>query len=397
MKVGILTLHAQTNYGGVLQAYALQETLKGLGHDAVIIDRWMDECNCALRGIASSRSLVGWLKFIGRAVLGFGDFTDYIRHVRTARMLPSLLNLTPYSFYHWKDAPRELGLDAIVVGSDQVWNPAIQGKELPYLLGGSPDVPAIAYAASFGTPQLPDCLADGYREGLMRFRAIGVREKEAVRIVESFGYPAVHVVDPTLLADLPVWNRFITPPRSRLKRKLFCYFINFPLGFVISNLRKFAQMENCDVEVFFGGPCALLPSSFLDLLRISSGNIRALLSPGVHVHMTATPDEFVREVSSADMVLTDSFHALMFATIFRKDIRVLLPNGERGAAGFARLREFCDTYLSGSIMCDGLPAALHSFGTDATISYNEEALALKIKSSMAWLKNSLCELQGAKR
>ena len=38
MKIGILTFHRTTNYGAALQAYALQQTLIGQGHDAEIID-----------------------------------------------------------------------------------------------------------------------------------------------------------------------------------------------------------------------------------------------------------------------------------------------------------------------------------------------------------------------
>ena len=37
-SVGIITLHRTTNYGSVLQAYALQETIKALGFDVKIID-----------------------------------------------------------------------------------------------------------------------------------------------------------------------------------------------------------------------------------------------------------------------------------------------------------------------------------------------------------------------
>lgn len=392
MKIGILTLHSQVNYGGVLQAYALQEVLKDLGHEVVVIDRWMDEYNATLRGITASRSIRGWVKFIGRALLGFGDGADYIRHVRTAKILPSLLKLTPYHFYHWEDAPNDLGVDVIIVGSDQVWNPDIQGETLPYLLAGAPAVPAIAYAASFGAIKLPKCLIDRYREGLKRFEYIGVREIEAVRIVESLESKAEHVVDPTLLADEKIWKRFLSSPRNSPRRKLVCYFINYPLGFVISILSRFSKEENCDIEVFFGGPCSVLPSSFLDLLKISSGNIRALLALGIHIRMIATPNEFVNAVAFADMVLTDSFHALMFSTIFRKDIRVLSPIDGRGVAGFARLREFCDSFINGCVIYSDIESALRSFNKGDVLSYMEKALSSKIEFSRYWIQCKISDL-----
>ena len=38
MKIGILTFHCAINYGAVLQAYGLQETLKSMGHEVYVID-----------------------------------------------------------------------------------------------------------------------------------------------------------------------------------------------------------------------------------------------------------------------------------------------------------------------------------------------------------------------
>ena len=38
MKIGILTVHRAINVGAVLQCYALQETLKSLGHEVWVIN-----------------------------------------------------------------------------------------------------------------------------------------------------------------------------------------------------------------------------------------------------------------------------------------------------------------------------------------------------------------------
>ena len=37
MKIGILTLPLVDNYGGILQNYALQQTIKSLGHEPITI------------------------------------------------------------------------------------------------------------------------------------------------------------------------------------------------------------------------------------------------------------------------------------------------------------------------------------------------------------------------
>lgn len=392
MKIGILTLHSQTNYGGVLQAFALQETLKSLGHDVVIIDRWMDVHNCTLKGITASRSFVGWCKFLVRMVLGFGDGADYIRHLRTARMLPSLLKLTPYHFYHWRDAPIDLGVDVVIVGSDQVWNPKLQGAELPYLLDGAPPVPAIAYAASFGTQRLPADMESRYEAGFKRFKAISVREREGAEIVEMLNCEAIHVLDPTILADRNIWDRFSRSKSGRKRKRLVCYLIQDPLGFVIKDIGTFANEQDCDVEIFFGGPCSVLPSNLKELAQISTGFLRAFLRRNVHVHAMATPDEFVREIAMADWVLTDSFHALMFSTIFRKNVRVLRPRSGRGSAGFARLEEFVNDYLKTNVLCETYQELFDSFLREQAVTYNESLLKRHQESSLSWLKAALREI-----
>ena len=38
LEIGIITFHASHNYGSMLQAYALQSTLQGLGADVTIIN-----------------------------------------------------------------------------------------------------------------------------------------------------------------------------------------------------------------------------------------------------------------------------------------------------------------------------------------------------------------------
>lgn len=400
LKIGILTLHSQTNYGGVLQAYALQEVLIRFGYDVQIVDRWFDERNGGLRGIVASRSIVSWIKFIVRALLGFGDAANYIRHVRTARKLHFLLKRTEYSFCHWKDVPSDFDFDLLVVGSDQVWNVDIQGKELPYLLEGAPVIPAIAYAASFGMKQVPIGLQARYKEGFARFSQISVREKEACAIVDAAGLKAEHVADPTLLAGLSDWQRIMAlsrPPKKRAKRKLVCYLIHDPLGFVVSELARFAKENSCEVEIFFGTPCTRLPENLSELIAISSGAIRAFFAKNIHTRATATPDEFLVEIADADMVLSDSFHALMFATIFKKNIRVLKPRQNRGVAGFSRLSEFVDSFIETPTMYDDFDKALLSFRSDPQTRYYESKISDFRKESLRWLKSSIQTAVGESR
>lgn len=389
MRIGVLTFHSQTNYGGVLQAYALQQTLESLGYQVVIIDRWLDERNTLLNGIISSRSVVAWVKFFCRGFLGFGDFTHLVRCRRTRMMLPNLLHLTKYSFCHWKDAPADLGVDKVVVGSDQVWNPNALGSEMFYLLKGAPTISAISYAASFGVKSLPAGINEAYREGLSRFNALSVREEEGVAIVFSIGLSATHVVDPVFLAESSVWSRFESLAKKRKGRKLVCYFIHEPVGDVLSGLRGFAQKNNCEVEIFVGGPWQEIPKSFKMWVSVVSGALRARMTSRIHLRSVSTPDEFVAEIAAADWIVTDSFHGLMFSTVFRKNVRVLKPRRESAHSGFARLSEFVGNYLRGNVISVDLDVAIRSLVEDSPIQYNLNGLDLSRRSSLEWLKNAL--------
>lgn len=388
MRIGILTLHSQTNYGGVLQAYALQCTLESLGHEVVVIDRWMDEGNSLLNGVFSCRSPIAWMKFLCRGLLGFGDFSHFIRCRRTKRMLPTLLHLSRYSFCHWKDAPVDLGVDLLVVGSDQVWNPGALRNGQVYLLKGAPKIPAISYAASIGVKSLPREWENAYREGLARFKSISVREKEGRAIVAALGFSATHVVDPVFLADPKIWDTFRRSAKRRKGKKLVCYFMHEPLGDVLADLRRFSSKNKCDVEVFLGGPWQEIPRCPKEWLSIFSGVFRALLLPRIHLRSIATPDELVGEIAAADWVVTDSFHGLMFSTVFRKSVRILKPSRSSANGGFARISEFVGGFVNGEVIVEGVGRALSSAWIK-NISYDDETLRCCRMNSLKWLKDEL--------
>ena len=395
MRIGILTFHSQINYGAILQAYALQEVLSSLGHDVMIIDRWMGEGNSALKGISANRSIKVWVKFLIRAILGFGDALTYIRHRRTFKKLPHILKLTPYHFFNWQDAPNDLGVDLIIVGSDQVWKPELQGSQLPYLLFGAPNIPAIAYAASFGLHSLPSEFKDRYETGLKRFKAISVREQEGIHIVNSLGHSATHVLDPTLLADISIWQRLMSSTLKRQRKRITCYFVLLPLGYVVSALKHFANMHNYDIDVFFAGPCIVLPSNVLEFLRISTGTIRSAFASRIHTHFTATPDEFVSYIYNSDGVITDSFHATMFSTIFNKNLRVLRPMHQASKDSFNRISEFVQKNILTNVLCDNVSEALESIANGDTTTYDSGAIDSERRSSLEWLTGEVSSVNEA--
>ena len=387
MRIGILTFHSEINYGSVLQALAMQTHLESMGHRVVIVDKYEDEGNPRLLGPFASRSLKFWLGYLVRACLLSGGFARLRRHVKTIRMIRKNLKRTPYHFFKWTEAPKDLGVDLISVGSDQVWNPTIVDPP-DYLLKNIPgSVPGIAYAASIGQHELAKEWLLEYQGGFKRFAAIGVREAEAKRLVESTGASATHVVDPTLLVDPELcWERFADHAKYR-RPILFCYLMTKQVYDVLPSFIKFAEAMGADVELFLDNQMLPVP------LRGFQGVVKwcrlhkLLSNKHVHVRFSAAPDEFVAAVSRATWVITESFHGLMFSTIFRKNVRIVLKQDDavRGAMS-SRLTEFADGIISGPLIKEALDDSLQSISKGEKVVYDEVTLAGRIAESRKWLE-----------
>lgn len=392
MKIGILTFHSQQNYGGVLQCFAIKAALESLGHEVVVVDRWLDDRCAALRRELVWYTWKSWIKFALRTMLGCGDYKAVVRTIRSIKFVKNL-GLTKYHFCEWKDAPKDLGVDLLLVGSDQVWHCGDWGDPAPYLLEDTiGKVPrAISYAASFGMKSIPADYLDLYKRGLARFSAISCREKEGVEICRGLDFEATHVVDPTLLANASCWDKLLphtsqTSQASR-QRKLTCYFLSINIRDAMPMLEEFARANNCCVEVIADGTWN---KPFPKSLKQFVANCH---NPYPHIKLAFGygPKEFVNAFASATWTLTDSFHAVMFSTIFNKNLRFIKPNSEMRKTMFARIEEFADKCITGPIFVDSVQSALDSFAKGETISYNREEIDRMRTASLDWLKKTIGE------
>ncbi len=396
MKIGILTFHSQLNYGGVLQCWALKETLKCMGHEVVVVDRWLTPDNALLNGPFGGAGLKGWCKIVLRLILGCGG--GYVlRCWRTRRFVKSL-GLTPYHFYDWKDAPNDLGVDCLVVGSDQVWHSGDWGfpDARPYLLDGAPKLRAIGYAASFGMKALPSGI--DYAAGFRRFQAISVREAEGSQLVASTGYsnPVPHVVDPTLLLPCSEWIKLASDRKKR--QRMTCYFLSENVPSALGILEPWARARNITVDVLSDyAPRCEFPRSLSALLHRIVLLIASLTaSPHVRLRTGCGPREFVRAFARSEMVISDSYHAVMFSLIFDCNIRFLRPQDEMRCAMFARVEEISGNVTNGKFIVENLRDALDSFDACETVSFRRESLRQRILESWSWLDAALRKMDGCK-
>lgn len=203
MKIGILTQHFLLNYGGIIQNFALQQVLLKLGHDSLTFEhdtcysrtRWFFRTIKHILRTRSFRNLPVYPIYKGR--IGNKNFIKFVlRNIRSVPVKDFVPSLTA-----------QYGIDAYVVGSDQVWRPAFNlGPRLGNMFLDFADdkVKKLSYAASFGckkweyTKEQEKACSKLAR----RFDAISVREASAVDLCKNhFGIDATLVLDPTLLLN----------------------------------------------------------------------------------------------------------------------------------------------------------------------------------------------------
>lgn len=393
MKIGILTYHSEMNYGCTLQAFAMQEAYKELGHESIIIDRYITPNNYLLLGPLSRKGFKGFVKNIILCILGCGTISMIVRVLKTLQFHKKYMHKTPYSFCDWKDAPKSLGVDMISVGSDQIWNANLYSP-VPYLLKNVPHtIPGISYAASIGMPELLPQYLQEYKDGFARFKAISIREKQGVKLVNDLGFVATQVVDPTLLVNPALWENFKSKKAYKRKR-LLCYTLAEDLLELLPKLEKFSKDNDCDVIIFPDRYEKWYGFKPLNILKIQKLRLRLLKSP-VKVYISAAIEDFMREISAATWIVTNSYHAMMFSVIYRRNVRIIIPSDKIRQGMHARMQEFAGTIIEGPLMQPGIIEALNSFKKGEKVIFNEEELKKRIDDSKVWLKTQLGKIENA--
>lgn len=330
MKIGILTQPLYCNYGGLLQCYALQKTLQRMGHDAVVLQReWNRQYTfkgaCAYYAKLLVKKLLGrkvsWHYYIAQ------EKRDYIA-CETNKFTNRYINPRSERCYTTEQLRQEvdlLKLDAIIVGSDQVWRPYYSPCQSNYFLDFLPhdsQIKRISYAASFGGADWNEWsykLTEQCAGLLQKFDAVSVRELSGIRLCkEHFDVEAVQVLDPTLLLDKEDYLAVINKPLQN-RGTLFNYVLDrsYEKQYIIQKIATQTQKKPFD-------SMPELDDSVYNLY----GDIEKAVYPPVENWLSA----FVE----AEMVVTDSFHGTVFSIINNKPFWVIGNEG-RGMARFETL------------------------------------------------------------
>ncbi len=307
MKIGILTQPLHTNYGGLLQALALQEVLSQQGHQVEIINREYPRAQKPLIKTLRENSR----KILDKCVFNY-KITSFIHNNYH-------LSKKIYSSAEFIRYVKNAGLDVIIVGSDQVWRPKYSPNIYNYYLDIADGLPInrISYAASFGVDdwEYSDEETRKCSKLAKQFDAISVREKSGVQLCKEYlGVNASWVLDPTLLLGRDFYMALAERyHEKKSKGNMFCYILD-------NEENKQHLVYNIATEL------GLDPFTITD---IHNKRFRPSVT------------KWIRGFMDAEMVVTDSFHGTVFSIIFNKPFWVF-GNERRGMSRFESLLDIFD-------------------------------------------------------
>lgn len=301
MKIGIVTLHGSKNYGAVLQCYALQQALKSLGHDVHVVHREWGRFRCINRK-----------EYIRIALSNIKNriIPEPFAHFRRRR-----LHMTPKVKSMEQLDKIQSCFDALVVGSDQVWNfDCIEEMGLYYYLDWGKDVKRYSYAASFGKEsfQLPQQTIDAVAQAIRKFNGISVRESSGIEICKSYlKTDALQHIDPTCLHDKDFYINMLLHNTHILQKNSVCIYFLDRNDDKLKLAQKVAHQEQCTI----------------------TDNLPPLSGIKKYFSRQHSIEKWLMNIAESKVVITDSFHGMIFAIIFEKPF-IVYRNKERGAARF---------------------------------------------------------------
>lgn len=298
-QVGVLTWFRDSNYGTILQAYALQQYLKLEGYDPQLIN-FMPP-----REQTKKIELTFWQKCFKKLDWYCERFFAYINKEGFAAKKEGA-----YSFIDdeckvtepvvTEDDFAELNdiFDAFICGSDQVWNPYWMDSKF-YLDFVKKGKKKIAYAPSFGVTQLEDNTKKRIEGYLVNFDSLSVREKSALLFFdEELQKRMTYVVDPIFLLSKTQWSTIADRVKKSNEKYIFYYFLSYNYKHWRAT-QKYAKKNG------------------LKIIGIPVFG-RHYYSIGCKKFPFATPEQFLNLIKYAEYVVTDSFHATAFSIRLNK-------------------------------------------------------------------------------
>ncbi len=325
-RIAIFTLPLRNyNYGGILQAYALQTYLKdNFAAEVVILDYFFSRSN-SLKSHISKQLFSGYHEFLDDVFVEFNKFIS--DNLVTSPTLKSFSKVCQYlKSQKW---------DVFIAGSDQIWRLEYAHTEtklykITFLNfdGAFADIKRISYASSFGLDSwtYPE-LTSEISTYLEDFDRISVRESSGVDICRDiFNTDAEWLIDPTLLHPKEFYQKLVLKKAGcKLsetndgQKRLFCYILDMNI-----RISKIIQQ----VALSTGNRLFLTELMDTVLSKVSKWNYKNYKDLKAE-----SIEKWLLNFEESDFVITDSFHGVLFSIIFNVQF-IAIGNIKRGLSRF---------------------------------------------------------------
>ncbi|MCH5325852.1 MAG: polysaccharide pyruvyl transferase family protein [Duncaniella sp.] len=296
-KVAIITCHDVYNHGASLQAYALSHYVSSLGCDVRIIDYKPPYLSrhyslTAVNNPKWDYPILRYVYLLAKLPQRLANLKNKRRFDEfTKRMLP--LTRRYRSIDELRSEPPQA--DIYIAGSDQIWNPIFpNGRDSAFFLDFGPKQTArISYAASFAIPEIPSEEISGMTRRLKLLDVISIRERSGLSVLQSMGLNGTYVCDPVWLLDRNQWLN-------------------------IANGAQLPQLPSRYLLAYGMGPVQDIAERVADEARTQG---LPVISVGDYIRDTLFlpdigPKEFLALIKNAETIVTNSYHGLIFASIF---------------------------------------------------------------------------------
>lgn len=294
-RVGILTFHYAHNYGAMLQAYALKTFLSGQGYNVNIINYVPDYMRMKYFHMGALRVFATCKRSIIK-----GYFKQYKNIKRFELFEKQFLNVNPKRLLLKSNlAVLDREYDTFIFGSDQVWNTFITKNDMSYFGDFSLAGDKISYAASLGNAMTSEDYDQIVCKYISGYKAISVREKSAQDFLRKLlGRDVFCVLDPVFLLSVESWNKLAQESTVALKERYILYYTVQDNSVLADESNRYARKNGLKIYAVHG--------------EMRRSNSEAVLLSGIG------PLEFLSLIKNADVVFTNSFHAVAFSIIFNK-------------------------------------------------------------------------------
>lgn len=321
--IGILTFYWADDYGAMLQAYALKQSVKKISGDVVKIIPYAPIKLTGRYWVCPvlANQIDGKLKYY----INLDRFKRNIFYIKKYLIRRRNMRYFRHSYLIWKPAkrrPDKLSLkkySCVFVGSDQVWNPEITvGLDDAYIGNiKKGNCRLISYGASFGGDSIPEKYHSKFAEAVNEnFASISLREKSALPFVKNIlSREAIDVLDPTLLLEKEEWEEMGILPEEK--------------GYILFTYTEF----NKQMVEYLKKLSTWLHKRVIQLSMPWDGQEE----DWIDIKLEGGPAEFIGYFQNADCIVTNSFHGMVFSVLLEKQFIVFSHSNKN-----ARIESFLE-------------------------------------------------------